>query len=238
MARRGDQLREHILLAAKDVFLEHGFERASMDLVAARAETSKRTLYAHFGSKDRLFLAVADRVRELYLNRLKTPDSFGNDAREAVVLFCGRFVEILVWDPVLRTCRMGISESERLPEAASGYYGALFEMAQTRLGAFLRAQFGLTRAASDSVAAALLGRALYPRFIASLFGVAPAIKEPPEGPSIADSIDLRPIRAAAVDLLPRDGSVAASRGRNASGGRAVHATRGSSKSAVRRAPAR
>ena len=32
MARRGDSLTEHILWTAKDVFLEMGFERASMDL--------------------------------------------------------------------------------------------------------------------------------------------------------------------------------------------------------------
>jgi len=58
MARRGDKLREHILWTAKDVFLEMGFERASMDVVASRAETSKRSLYAHFESKEKLFLAA------------------------------------------------------------------------------------------------------------------------------------------------------------------------------------
>jgi AcrR family transcriptional regulator len=63
--RRGDKLREHILWTAKDVFLELGFERASMDVVAARAATSKRSLYAHFESKDKLFLAVVDIAREL-----------------------------------------------------------------------------------------------------------------------------------------------------------------------------
>ena len=67
---RGEQLRRHILFAAKDVFLETGYERASMDTVAARAGTSKRSLYAHFESKDKLFLAVLDFVRELYLGRL------------------------------------------------------------------------------------------------------------------------------------------------------------------------
>ena len=32
MRRRGDELSEHILFTAKDVFLEFGFERASKDL--------------------------------------------------------------------------------------------------------------------------------------------------------------------------------------------------------------
>jgi len=76
MARRGDQLREHILSIAKDVFLEMGFERASMDVVAARAETSKRSLYAHFANKEKLFLAVVDLVRGLFLSRLRMPGDY------------------------------------------------------------------------------------------------------------------------------------------------------------------
>lgn len=52
MARRGEALREHILDTAKLAFLEDGFERTSMDAIAARAETSKRPLYAHFPTKD------------------------------------------------------------------------------------------------------------------------------------------------------------------------------------------
>ena len=66
MSRRGNDLREHILYAAKTVFLEMGFERASMDVIAARAQTSKRTLYAHFESKENLYLAIIEIVREMY----------------------------------------------------------------------------------------------------------------------------------------------------------------------------
>ena len=65
MARRGQALREHILDTAKLAFLEGGFERTSMDAIAARAETSKRSLYAHFPTKDALFLAVLERIRAL-----------------------------------------------------------------------------------------------------------------------------------------------------------------------------
>jgi AcrR family transcriptional regulator len=123
---------QHILWAAKDVFLEMGFERASMDVVAARAETSKRSLYAHFESKDKLFLAVVDLVREPYLGRLKTPGDYAQGTAEAVVLFCGRFLQLLLWEPALRTCRLGIAEAERLPEASAQYYDAIFNTTQER----------------------------------------------------------------------------------------------------------
>lgn len=47
--------RQSLLLAARDVFQEVGFEQASMDMVAARVGSSKATLYRYFASKEALF---------------------------------------------------------------------------------------------------------------------------------------------------------------------------------------
>lgn len=49
---------ERILSAAAAEFAEHGFDRASMASIAARAQTSKPTLYANFGTKEELHAAV------------------------------------------------------------------------------------------------------------------------------------------------------------------------------------
>jgi AcrR family transcriptional regulator len=202
MAKRGDEVRERILRAAKDVFLEMGFERASMDVLAARAATSKRTLYAHFESKDKLFLAVVDLVRELYLGSLKTPADYGEDTADAVVLFCGRFLQLLLYEPALRTCRLGIAEAERLPEASARYYDAIFSTAQARLAAFLSERRQLAASASAAIAGELLGRMIYPRLIGALLGVQEPFKEQHREESIAADIDLAPIRSAVATLLP------------------------------------
>src|SRR5580698_9094599 len=121
MARRGDTLTEHILWTAKDVFLEMGFERASMDVVASRAETSKRSLYAHFESKEKLFLAVIELVRGLFLSRLKMPGDYSEKPAEALVMFCGRYIEVLLYEPSIQMCRMSMAETERFPEQATQY---------------------------------------------------------------------------------------------------------------------
>jgi AcrR family transcriptional regulator len=202
MAKRGDEVRERILWAAKDVFLEMGFERASMDVLAARAATSKRTLYAHFESKDKLFLAVVDLVRELYLGRLKTPADYDEDTAEAVVLFCGRFLQLLLYEPALRTCRLGIAEAERLPEASARYYDAIFATAQARLAAFLSERCQLTAPASDAIATELLGRMIYPRLIGTLLGIQEPFKDQRGEESIAADIDLASIRSSVATLLP------------------------------------
>lgn len=52
--------RSAILEGAIDVFIEYGYELASMDKIAETADVSKRTVYNHFGSKEQLFQAVLD----------------------------------------------------------------------------------------------------------------------------------------------------------------------------------
>src|SRR4051794_30058354 len=59
------QRRQEILIAAKDVFLEDGYQVASMERLAEVAGTTKRTLYDHFGSKEGLFTASIEYGCEL-----------------------------------------------------------------------------------------------------------------------------------------------------------------------------
>jgi AcrR family transcriptional regulator len=202
MARRGDELREHILFAAKDVFLELGFERTSMDLVAARAETSKRSLYAHFESKDKLFQAVAELISGRYLDRLGTPGHYSGDTADAVALFCGRFLQLLLWGPALRACRLFIGEAGRLPDVSARYYGAIFETAHERLAAFLGERCSLDPAASTGIATELIGQVVYPRVVQALLGVEKLTDERPDEASLAADPGLEPIRAAVAALLP------------------------------------
>jgi TetR/AcrR family transcriptional regulator, mexJK operon transcriptional repressor len=53
-----DSKRAAIVLAARRLFLRDGFERVSVDAIAAEAGVSKRTIYNHYGDKERLFLDV------------------------------------------------------------------------------------------------------------------------------------------------------------------------------------
>lgn len=52
---RGADKRRAILDAAAEVFAASGYERASIDAIAARAGVSKPTVYSHFGGKEQLF---------------------------------------------------------------------------------------------------------------------------------------------------------------------------------------
>ena len=90
-----------------------------MDTVAVRAGTSKRSLYAHFESKDKLFLAVLDLIVSLCLGKLKTPDAYSDDSAEAVALFCGRFLQLIVSKFTSASVRLPAGLAEEA-EPASG----------------------------------------------------------------------------------------------------------------------
>ncbi|KEO83031.1 TetR/AcrR family transcriptional regulator [Tumebacillus flagellatus] len=54
-----------IFQAAIDVFSEKGFDKATMDDIAARANVAKGTIYYHFKSKEELFLFLVEEGMEL-----------------------------------------------------------------------------------------------------------------------------------------------------------------------------
>jgi AcrR family transcriptional regulator len=199
-ARRGNKLRDHILWAAKDVFLEMGFERASMDVVASRAETSKRSLYAHFESKEKLFLAVIEMVRGLFLSRVGIPGDYSQKPAEALARFCGRYLEVLLYESQVRMIRVSMAEAERFPAQAAQYFDVLFTQVHARLSAYLKTTFRLSSRASDEAAQNLLGQVLYPRFPRALFGLDQLAKSI-DREALSPDFDLKPIRKAVADLI-------------------------------------
>ena len=63
--------RAAILSAARELFVQGGVERTSMDAIAARAEVSKRTVYDYYGDKRRLLLGVVEEAGEAALTALR-----------------------------------------------------------------------------------------------------------------------------------------------------------------------
>ena len=56
--RERSQRREEILEAAANIFAEKGFEKTTLEEIAAAAEFGKGTLYLYFSSKEDIFLSI------------------------------------------------------------------------------------------------------------------------------------------------------------------------------------
>lgn len=58
--------REQLIVTARALFAQKGYEGSSVEEIAARAEVSKPVVYEHFGGKEGLYAVVVDReVRSL-----------------------------------------------------------------------------------------------------------------------------------------------------------------------------
>jgi TetR/AcrR family transcriptional repressor of mexJK operon len=94
--RRSEAKRAAILDAAEARFLTDGYERASMDVIAAEAGVSKRTMYDHFGEKSKVFLHVMERVHASLVDAVDSAISeelpVGRDLGEGLTGFARRVV--------------------------------------------------------------------------------------------------------------------------------------------------
>jgi len=95
MMRRSEVTRDRILQATYQLFYRHGFARISMDVVAAHARVTKRTLYNHFESKDALLGEVLRHQSALAIERIR-----GWATRQdgsAADLIDGIFAQLSAW---------------------------------------------------------------------------------------------------------------------------------------------
>jgi AcrR family transcriptional regulator len=189
-----DERRDRIVRAAKLVLLEKGFDAASMEDVAARAGTTKPTVYAHFKSKDELFSAVVGYIRGLFLGKLRSPDVYAAEPVEAVALFCGRFVELVCWRDAVGYQRVALAAAARSPAIAGAAYDTVFAEACRSLAAYLRAR-KLTRSPEQD-AEFLLSATTGGPVIRHLYGVEDPCADLPGDETVGTRVDLKRIREA------------------------------------------
>jgi TetR/AcrR family transcriptional regulator, mexJK operon transcriptional repressor len=139
--RRTERKREAILVAGRRVFLRSGYRGSSMDAIAAEAKVSKRTLYAHFESKESLFVAI---VRDA-CERVVAPITRGrpHDDVETTLRALGRQFVGVALSPWLNALhRLVVAESVRFPELGRLYYGVAREKLWDVIARYLEEQAG------------------------------------------------------------------------------------------------
>ncbi len=109
--------RKKILAGASEVFRELGFERASVDLIAARAGVSKATLYNHFADKQALFVAtVVEETAVMGASLLSCLDCPDRDVEGALQRIGEKITTLWLTPSVSALYRQAIAEAARLPE--------------------------------------------------------------------------------------------------------------------------
>ena len=133
---RFDVKRASIVGGAKDVFLRHGFEGASMDGIAAAAGVSKMTVYRYFRSKEALFAGVIRDLCERIINE-DLERMLERRPEEALRGFARKMVTILFARDTVELHRIVIAESRRFPALGRLFYKSGPEACIAMLAAYL-----------------------------------------------------------------------------------------------------
>jgi TetR/AcrR family transcriptional repressor of mexJK operon len=115
--------RQCILAAAQEIFLEMGYAAANMDNVAARANVSKATIYAHFDNKRALFEQVIGSRCQRVFGAFDIPEHV-SDARVALRQLAAALFDVILSAEAVAINRVVVAEAPRLPELGEAFYAA------------------------------------------------------------------------------------------------------------------
>src|SRR5512146_1534263 len=130
--------RGQILLGARQVFGELGFERASVDLIAARAGVSKATIYNHYDDKNALFIACATQeAEELRVGLSACLAEPAGDVEHVLQRIGERTMAVFLSPSVVRLYRHIIAEAPRFPDVGRTLFDRGFSVIRDAIAAHL-----------------------------------------------------------------------------------------------------
>ncbi len=113
-----------ILQAARNLFLQSGYDGSSMDAIAAEAKVSKLTVYRHFSDKETLFAAAIE-----VQSNFKLPTSLFDLAEDTPItqalytLACS-YLEFIRSKDTLEMLRLVVSITAKAPAQTQLFYNA------------------------------------------------------------------------------------------------------------------
>lgn len=206
MRVRTEAKRDAIVAAASEVFLESGFEGASMAQIATRVGGSKATLYGYFSTKEELFVEVMQGVAKRYFEPIFAAlQKDHTDLRQALQQFGERTLAVICLETSIQARRAIIAESGR-SDIGLRFYERGPKKGVVELAAFLarKVEAGELRACDPEVAAQHLMALLDSETVTPcLLGV----KKKPTAPFVRQAVE-RALETFLWGYAPRPGNTA------------------------------
>lgn len=137
--REKERRRQQIIVAAKRVFSEKGFNKATMEDIAKEAELSPGTLYLYFKNKEELYASLSLRIlqylhiRVTHVNRERSlsPDQKLSALMEAMY-------DVYDFDPLIIINMFHLQSSETLKNLSESLLAEIKELSQKSIGAIAK----------------------------------------------------------------------------------------------------
>ncbi|MEM6413051.1 MAG: TetR/AcrR family transcriptional regulator [Pseudomonadota bacterium] len=110
-----------IINAAREIFLENGFDGASMDTIAITAGVSKRTVYNRFQSKEKLFAATIEETCKRILPVSVDTLDISEPIEKVVRVLAEKILRGLLQPDVISLRRIATFEAGRKPEVGQSF---------------------------------------------------------------------------------------------------------------------
>jgi AcrR family transcriptional regulator len=128
--------RRQILEGARRVFLDLGFDGASMGEIARAAGVSKGTLYVYFADKSRLFEAIVEQ-ESLEQGEIAFNFDPARDVATTLHEFGEAYIALICRPGGGSAIRTVMAIAERMPEVGRRYYERVLDKTINRLAAYL-----------------------------------------------------------------------------------------------------
>ena len=137
--REKERRRQQIIVAAKRVFSEKGFNKATMEDIAKEAELSPGTLYLYFKNKEELYASLSLRIlqylhiRVTHVNKERSlsPDQKLSALMEAMY-------DVYDFDPLIIINMFHLQSSETLKNLSESLLEEIKELSQKSIGAIAK----------------------------------------------------------------------------------------------------
>ncbi|WP_054031428.1 TetR/AcrR family transcriptional regulator [Desulfatitalea tepidiphila] len=133
--REKERRRQQIMVAAKRIFANKGFGRATMEDIANEAELSPGTLYLYFRSKDELCVSLSLRVLEYLLIRM---EHLNDDKQltpfEKIVQLKKALLDVYEFDPSILTNLFYLQSNDTINALSPELKAEIDKLSGTALG--------------------------------------------------------------------------------------------------------
>jgi TetR/AcrR family transcriptional repressor of mexJK operon len=131
------EAREHALVhTAAQLFLEKGYSKVSLEMIAREAHVAVRTIYVKFGGKAGLLSAAITRGRAKFFSNMASLDTDTRTLEDILGDYALRFLELVSQPAFVNLHRMVVAEARTTPELAETFYNAGPQQSREQLAKF------------------------------------------------------------------------------------------------------
>ncbi|KQT21210.1 MAG: TetR/AcrR family transcriptional regulator [Bradyrhizobium sp.] len=171
--------RRQILDGARKVFMDLGFDGASMGEIARAAQVSKGTLYVYFADKSALFEAILEQEALRHGQVVFNFDP-ARDAETTLKEFGLAYLQLVCRPGGGSAIRTVMAIAERMPDVGRRYYARVLDKSINRLSGYLKARVAageLEIGECDLAASQFMELSKASLFLPFVFQAAPAPSE-------------------------------------------------------------